>query len=152
LALVAVLVSLAGLAGASALAQTPPPTAVAGTAPAPLNNAGTVVLLAQTVDATLREADDGSLYADVQATTKLHNTSKTENARPFFGWPFSPGDEFRFDPAELPDFHISRGGQVISMTQQTFPTNFGSQTESPWLVTEQSIGRDERVSFESSWR
>lgn len=137
---------------ATVRAQELPPAS--GTAPAPLNNAGTVVMVSQTVDATLREAEDGALYADVRARTKLHNTSKTENARPFFGWPTWPGDDLRFDPSALPGFTITRGGRPITLTQQIFPATFGGQmrNEITWLVTEQAIGRDERVTFDSSWR
>ncbi|MCZ7571145.1 MAG: hypothetical protein M5U01_21575 [Ardenticatenaceae bacterium] len=145
---------LALLAAVPAWAQGPEPAPVSGTAPAPLNNAGTVLMVSQTVDAALREGADGALYADVRARTKLHNTSKSANARPFFGWPFWSGDDLRFDPSALPGFAVTRDEQPITLTQQIFPATFGGQTrnDTPWLVTEQSIGRDEQVAFDSSWR
>ncbi|HYN88769.1 MAG TPA: hypothetical protein VER55_09575 [Ardenticatenaceae bacterium] len=154
LLLAATLAAPALLGPAPVRGQEAPAVPISGTAPAPLNTAGVVVLASHTLDATIVEAEDCSLYADVRTRTRLHNTSTSENAQPFFGWPFWPGDDLSFDPAGLPGFSVTRDGGPLALQPQVFPATFGDQTRdaTTWLVTEQPIGRDERVTFDSSWR
>lgn len=127
-------------------------TPAAGTAPAPLANTGTIVMVSQTVDASIFTTDDGATVADVSASTRLHNTSKTQTVDATFGWPSWAGGTTIFTPDGLSNFTLTRAGQPLEMSQRDVDTTWNGETRTvTWWQTQQSLGRDERVSFQSSW-
>lgn len=127
-------------------------TPAAGTAPAPLANTGTVVMVSQTVDASIVTTDAGVTVADVSASTRLHNTSKTQAVEATLGWPSWAGGNTLFTPDGLSNFTLTRAGEPLQLSQDEFNTTWNGETRTvPWWQTAQPIGRDERVSFQSSW-
>lgn len=148
--LVCAAILVSGPTIASAQEPSPPPT---GTAPGPLSNTGTIVLVSQTVDASLATAEEGTVWADVTARTRLHQTNKMQAVDATLGWPAWAGGDTLFDPAGLRDFRVMRGDQRLTLMPDEYSTAWGGESRTvSWWTTTQSLGRDERITLEASWQ
>ncbi len=147
------LCGLVFLLALSPVATAQAPSEVHVTAPAPLGGAGHVVLTSQTVDVRLTVDESGRLWAEVEARTKLHNTSKTSAASVVFGWPGWSGGAVAFAPESGENGQFTRDGKPLFPSPQPVQTTWGQETRTvTWWTTEQPIARDARATFSVSWR
>ncbi|MBI3733764.1 MAG: hypothetical protein HY259_09970 [Chloroflexi bacterium] len=115
---------------------------------APISGASKVELVAQTLDAEIKESGDSTAWAG-QLTFKLHNTDRTAKADIVLGFPTWGGGALELTESTLTRFTITQNTKPIQPEWQTQPLKLGGETRSVrWLAWAMTLDEDERATIQ----